>query len=40
MPLQILAGPGCDQAVGKDDYLERVRQLGADDVVISVGRIL
>ena len=36
MPLQILAGPGCD-AVGKDAYLEYA--LGADDVVISVSRI-
>ena len=36
MPLQVLAGPGCD-AVGKLDYVERVRQPG--DVVISVGRI-
>ena len=36
MPLQILAGPGCD-AVGKDAYLEYA--LGADDVVISVLRI-
>ena len=36
MPLQVLAGPGCD-AVGKDDYLED--ELEDDDVVISVGRI-
>ena len=36
MPLQILAGPGCD-AVGKDDYLED--ELEDGDVVISVGRI-
>ena len=36
MPLQVLAGPGCD-AVGKDAYLESA--LGADDVVISVARI-
>ena len=36
MPLQVLAGPGCD-AVGKDGYLEIA--LEPDDVVISVGRI-
>ena len=36
MPLQVLAGPGCD-AAGKLDYVERVRQ--PDDVVISAGRI-
>ena len=36
MPLQVLAGPGCD-AVGKDAYLEDA--LAPDDVVISVGRI-
>ena len=35
MPLQVLAGPGCD-AVGKLDYVERVRQPG--DIVISAGR--
>ena len=37
MPLQVLAGPGCD-AVGKDDYLDEY-ELEPDDVVISVGRI-
>ena len=36
MAIDVLAGPGCDQA-GKLDYVERVRQPG--DVVISVGRI-
>ena len=36
MPLQVLAGPGCD-AVAKDGYLEDELQPG--DVVISVGRI-
>ena len=36
MPLQVLAGPGCD-GVGKDKYLEDA--LEPDDVVISVGRI-
>ena len=36
MPLQVLAGPGCD-AVGKDAYLEDA--LEPADVVISVGRI-
>ena len=36
MALDVVAGPGCD-AIGKLDYVERVRQPG--DVVISVGRI-
>ena len=36
MPLDILAGPGCD-SVGKLTYVEAHRQPG--DVVISVGRI-
>ena len=36
MPLQILAGPGCD-AVGKDDYLED--ELEDGDVVISAGKL-
>ena len=36
MALHVVAGPGCD-AVGKLDYVERVRQPG--DVVISVGSI-
>ena len=36
MPLQVLAGPGCD-AVGKNAYVEARAQPG--DVVISVGRI-
>ena len=36
MPLQVLAGPGCD-AIAKDEYLEDA--LGPDDIVISVGRI-
>ena len=36
MPLQVLAGPGCD-AVGKDEYLED--ELQPDDVVISVGKL-
>ena len=36
MPLQVLAGPGCD-AVGKDAFLED--ELEPGDVVISVGRI-
>ena len=36
MPLQVLAGPGCD-AVAKDDYLED--ELEPGDVVISVGKI-
>ena len=36
MALDVVAGPGCD-AIGKIDYVERVRQPG--DVVISVGRI-
>ena len=36
MPLQVLAGPGCD-SVGKDDYLEG--ELEPGDVVISVGKL-
>ena len=36
MPLQILAGPGCD-SVGKDDYLED--ELDDGDVVISAGKL-
>ena len=36
MPLQVLAGPGCD-AVAKDEWLED--ELEDGDVVISVGRI-
>ena len=36
MPLQVLAGPGCD-GVGKDAVLED--ELEPGDVVISVGRI-
>ena len=36
MPLQVLAGPGCDD-VGKNAYVQAHRQ--PDDVVISVGRI-
>ena len=36
MPLQILAGPGCD-AIAKDSYLEDGLEPG--DIVISVGRI-
>ena len=36
MPLQILAGPGCD-AVGKDSYLED--ELEDGDVVISAGKL-
>ena len=36
MPLQVLAGPGCD-AVGKNAYVDARAQPG--DVVISVGRI-
>ena len=36
MPLQVLAGPGCD-AAGKDAYVAKQKQ--PDDVVISVGRI-
>ena len=36
MPLQVLAGPGCD-AVGKDDYLEDSLEDG--DVVISAGKL-
>ena len=36
MPLQILAGPGCD-SVGKDEYLEDALEEG--DVVISVGKL-
>ena len=36
MPLQVLAGPGCD-AVGKDDYLED--ELEDGDVVISAGKL-
>ena len=36
MPLQVLAGPGCD-AVAKDEFLED--ELGPDDIVISVSKI-
>ena len=36
MPLQVLAGPGCD-AVGKDEFLEDALEDG--DVVISVGNL-
>ena len=36
MPLQVLAGPGCDD-VGKNAYVQAHRQ--PDDVVISVGRM-
>ena len=36
MPLQVVAGPGCD-AVGKDDYLDD--ELEPGDIVISVGKI-
>ena len=36
MPLQILAGPGCD-SVGKDEFLED--ELEAEDVVISAGKL-
>ena len=36
MPLQVLAGPGCD-AVGKDAYVDAHRDPG--DIVISVGRL-
>ena len=36
MPLQVLAGPGCD-GVAKDEFLEDALEEG--DVVISVGRI-
>ena len=36
MPLEVLAGPGCD-SVGKETYI--ADKLGPDDVVISVGRI-
>ena len=36
MPLDVVAGPGCD-AVGKLAYVERVRRPG--DVVVSAGRI-
>ena len=36
MPLQVLAGPGCD-SVGKDEFLEDALEDG--DVVISVGKI-
>ena len=36
MPLQVLAGPGCD-AVGKDEFLEH--ELADGDVVISAGKL-
>ena len=36
MPLQVLAGPGCD-GVAKDEFLED--ELEPGDVVISVGKI-
>ena len=36
MPLQVLAGPGCD-AAGKDDYV--ARNIAAGDVVISTGKL-
>ena len=36
MPLQVLAGPGCD-SVGKDEFLED--ELQPDDIVISVSKI-
>ena len=36
MPLQVLAGPGCD-AVGKNEFLDL--ELEPGDVVISVGKI-
>ena len=36
MPLQVVAGPGCD-AVGKDEFLDVALEPG--DVVISVGKI-
>ena len=36
MPLDVVAGPGCD-AVGKDAYVEAHRRPG--DIVISVGKI-
>ena len=36
MPLEVLAGPGCD-SVGKEAYI--ADKLGPDDVVISIGRL-